>query len=385
VLSFYFSPDLSAGSFRITALVRALEQQLAPDDSIEVVTTLPNRYHSFTQEAPEHERHGRVCIKRIALPSHRSGMLDQVRAFGRYAIEVLRYLKGRRFDLVYATSSRLFTAALGAMCARKMNVPLYLDIRDILTDTIQDVLPGYTARLLLPLLRAIERYAVRSASRVNLVSEGFREYFDSRYRGQTYSFYTNGIDEEFVNANFRRAAHTNGRRIILYAGNFGDGQGLHRIVPGMAAALKGKYEFWLVGDGGKRQALLDAIHSAGADNVKVMPPVDRTRLLELYRDCDYIFLHLNDYDAFRKVLPSKLFEYAATGKPILAGVAGYAATFLADNVEGSAVFHPCDVKAGVLALQTLSPELTSRSDFIRRFGREQIMKELARDVLSLAQ
>jgi glycosyltransferase involved in cell wall biosynthesis len=384
VLSFYFAPDLSAGSFRTTALVRALEQQLAPDDRIEVVTTLPNRYHSFSQEAPEHERRGRVCITRIALPSHHSGILDQVRAFGRYAFEVRRYLKGRRFDLVYATSSRLFTAALGAVCARRMGVPLYLDIRDILTDTIKDVLPGSTARLLLPLLRAIERYAVRTASRINLVSEGFRGYFAGRYRGQSYSFYTNGIDAEFINADFRRAASTDGRRIILYAGNFGDGQGLHRIVPGMAAALKGKYEFWLVGDGGKKQALLDAIRAAGADNVKVMPPVDRTRLLELYRDCDYIFLHLNDYDAFRKVLPSKVFEYAATGKPVLAGVAGYAATFLADNVEGSAVFPPCDVKAGVQALQGLSPEPTPRRDFIRRYGREQIMKELARDVLSLA-
>ena len=43
---------------------------------------------------------------------------------------------------------------------------------------------------------------------------------------------------------------------------------------------------------------------------------------------DVLFLHLNDYSAFRKVIPSKIFEYAATGKPIVAGVSGYAAEFL---------------------------------------------------------
>jgi len=32
-------------------------------------------------------------------------------------------------------------------------------------------------------------------------------------------------------------------------------------------------------------------------------------------DADVLFLHLNAYKAFEKVLPSKIFEYAATGRP----------------------------------------------------------------------
>ena len=46
-----------------------------------------------------------------------------------------------------------------------------------------------------------------------------------------------------------------------------------------------------------------------------------------------LFIHLNAYPAFEKVLPSKIFEYAATGKPILAGVSGYSADFIRNNLK----------------------------------------------------
>ena len=43
-------------------------------------------------------------------------------------------------------------------------------------------------------------------------------------------------------------------------------------------------------------------------------------LLNYYNQANILFLHLNSIKAFEKVLPSKIFEYAASNKPILAGV-----------------------------------------------------------------
>src|SRR5687768_13750664 len=125
VLSFYFPPDLSAGSFRNSALVAALESQLSPSDTIDVLTTLPNRYHDFAVDAPAEEQRGRVRIRRIALPSHKSGVADQSRAFVHFGRQVLAAVKNERYDLVYASSSRLFTATLGALVARRVRAPLY--------------------------------------------------------------------------------------------------------------------------------------------------------------------------------------------------------------------------------------------------------------------
>lgn len=393
VLSFYYQPDLSAGSFRTTALVRALTGA-APAATIEVLTALPNRYHSFSVEAPAHETHGTVSIHRFALPAHKSGMLDQSKAFLAFARQVLAHTRGQHYDLVYATSSRLLTAALGALVARRLRAPLYLDIRDIFVDTIKDVLRGPVAFAARPVFALLEAWTMRRAQRINLVSRGFEPYFAARYRSPL-RFFTNGIDDEFladsagvppapadapsVTAVARQRVLT-----ILYAGNLGEGQGLHAVVPALAQSLRGRARFRIIGDGGRREALMQAVTAAGVDNVQWEPPMPRAALIDAYRAADVLFLHLNDYDAFKKVLPSKIFEYAALGKPVWAGVAGYAAEFLRTEVDNAAVFAPCDAPAGMRAYTSLVMRDTPRPAFVEKFARDRIMAAMAADVLAVA-
>jgi glycosyltransferase involved in cell wall biosynthesis len=380
LLSFYFEPDLSAGSFRMAGLVEALQRQIGPEVRIDVLTTQPNRYASYFQAALPVEVRGAVTVKRFALSAHRSGFLDQSRAFAAYAYQVIQETRGSQYDLVFATSSRLFTATLGAFVASRMRAPLYLDIRDIFVDTLQDVLSPLAARLMLPIFRFVEKLTMRRAAHVNLVSAGFVEYFRDRYSATSFSVTPNGIDDVFMGEDYSRKT-VGSKTIVLYAGNIGEGQGLVRIIPGLAMAFRDSHEFWVVGDGGQRPLLESAVKDLS--NVKIMSPVSRKDLLALYRDSDILFLHLNDYPAFRKVLPSKLFEYAVTGKPIIAGVAGYAALFL-QQVPGAVVFQPCHVEKGVAAIRDVKLGLVSRQPFVERFHRAQLMRELAGSLLAVA-
>ena len=56
----------------------------------------------------------------------------------------------------------------------------------------------------------------------------------------------------------------------------------------------------------------------------------------------------NDYEEFRKVLPSKLFEYGAINKPILAGISGYSEEFAKSELCNCAVFSPTDPEHAVI-------------------------------------
>ena len=140
------------------------------------------------------------------------------------------------------------------------------------------------------------------------------------------------------------------------------------MIPDAALALEDEYEFWIVGDGGLRSKLEARLVEKGVKNVRIMDPVQRDRLIELYGQADVLFLHLNDYAAFHKVLPSKIFEYAATGKPMLAGVGGFSNKFIKDNVTNSALFDPCDSKGLVRAVKTLTFSTTPRQVFIDKFN-----------------
>jgi glycosyltransferase involved in cell wall biosynthesis len=384
VLSFYYQPDLCAGSFRATALVEALRERMPPSTTIDVVTTLPNRYRSFSKDAPQEERSGAVTIHRIGLPAHRSDMFGQSRAFLSFAAGALRFVRGRRYDLVIATSSRLMTAALGARIARRHRAVLYLDIRDLFVDTIGDLLGS---RLLAPLhglFSLLERWTMRRAARINVVSAGFLDYFKTRYPGLPVACFTNGIDDEFLLPLGERTARLAGdrRAVVLYAGNIGEGQGLHDIVPALASALSHRARFVVIGDGGRRPALQSALD--GVDNVEMRDPMTRKELLDAYASADVLFLHLGDYPAFEKVLPSKIFEYAALGKPMLAGVAGFAAGFIREEIDNAAVFPPCDVGAAVAAFESLELSDRPRPAFVAKYARKNIARAMADDILAVA-
>lgn len=141
VLSFYYPPDLAAGSFRIDALVKALLAKAGSGVQVDVVTTQPNRYRAYDAAAAELQESPGLSVRRIALPAHESGLLDQARAFVSYALGVRQATKGKDYDLIVASSSRLMTAALGAYLGFSIKTPLYLDIRDIFVDTLPELFP----------------------------------------------------------------------------------------------------------------------------------------------------------------------------------------------------------------------------------------------------
>ena len=385
-LTFYYEPDLCAGSFRNTPLAIELAKQAREKNIIvDVYTTLPNRYSTFEQSAPEFEEIGNLRIYRISLPPHKSGMLDQVLSFKKFYSEVIKLNKNKRADLVFASSSRLFTAYLGYTIAKKYNAPLYLDIRDIFVDTMSDVFKSKILKIgILPLLKLIENKTFSYAKHINLISGGFKSYF-TKFSNTEFTFYTNGIDEEFLEAIpvVLKKDKTGSKKSILYAGNIGEGQGLHKVIPQAAKELGSAFEFIVIGDGGIKKLLQDEIENLSISNVVLEKPVNRKELQGIYYNADYLFIHLNDYPAFRKVLPSKIFELATFGKPIIAGVSGFAAEFIKNEVSDSFVFEPCNAKQLVEFLKSdMASNTIERKEFKLKYRRSNINNLMAVSILS---
>ncbi len=385
-LTFYYEPDLCAGSFRNTPLAIELAKQAREKDIIvDVYTTFPNRYSSFEQTALEFEELRNLRIHRISLPPHKSGMLDQVFSFKKFYSEVIRLNKNKRADLVFASSSRLFTAYLGFILAKKSEAPLYLDIRDIFVDTMSDVFKSKILKLgILPLLNLIENRTFNYAKHINLISGGFRNYF-SKFNNTEFSFFTNGIDEEFLatTPTVEKSEKLYFRKTIVYAGNIGEGQGLHKVIPQAAKELGSEFVFIVIGDGGTKTLLQDEIENLSISNVVLEKPVNRRELQGIYSNADYLFIHLNDYPAFRKVLPSKIFELATFGKPIIAGVSGFAAEFIKNEVSDSFVFEPCNAKQLIDFLKSdIASNTIDRKGFKLKYRRSNINNLMAESILS---
>lgn len=388
-LTFYFRPDLCAGSFRNSPLVDELASQTQNNDiEIDVLTTSPNRYSTFREEYKEKEKAGNVTIERIVVPTHESGIRDQIFSFKTYFFETLKRTKNRKYDLVFASSSRFFTSYLGYWIAKQNDIPLFVDTRDLFSETLRGISNNWFIKnLLAPAIASREKKIYQYASHINLISEGFKVSFPDKSIA-AFTFFTHGVDPVF-----KEAQSSNGFtdhdyiKKIVYAGNIGDGQGLHKIIPEAAKQLDGFYSFTIIGDGGARKKLESCLQELDVKNVELLDPVSRDEIIKEYKKADILFIHLNDLKVFRKVLPSKIFELAVVEKPILAGVQGYARKFLKENVNGAFLFDPGHVEGLIQQIREIEKFTSSRttidnSGFSKEFDRKEINKRMARSILS---
>ena len=383
-LTYYFRPDLCAGSFRNSSLFEAVLKELGEDDFVHVITTAPNRYGSYNVDAPQEETGKNYRIDRLTVPSHASGMVDQAKSYMTYYKGVMKLIRGQKYDMVFASSSRLFTAFLGRRCASKFKCPLYLDIRDIFVDTMKDVFQSkkYIQVPAMLVLGMLERYTFKNASHINLISGGFKPYF-AKYDKPTYSEYSNGIDQVFIEAGKEASVNTGRPYYITYAGNIGSGQGLEKIIPEAAKLLGNDYIFRIIGDGGTKKLLEARLKELAVTNVELLAPVARKELVKYYQESTFLFFHLNDFDAFKKVMPSKMFEYGAYDKPIIAGVGGYAAEFVEKNISNHILFKPTEVEDFVNQIQKYELRFESRDEFVQTYSREVIDRQLAKSIVSV--
>ena len=135
-----------------------------------------------------------------------------------------------------------------------------------------------------------------------------------------------------------------------------------------------------------RLILEERLKYENIDNVEILPPVKREKLIKYYQDADILFLHLNNIPALRRVLPSKIFEYTALKKPIIAGLDGYSAKFLKDNNPNAILFNPGNVNQCINSIkkaESLKINEDNIPNFVEKYAREKIMENMASHILSI--
>jgi hypothetical protein len=343
---------------------------------------------------PKYENLGNIQIVRFYTPEHNNSFIRQFISYCFFAIGALKhaYINRKSYDSIFATSSRLGTGFLGYLVSKITHKPLCLDIRDIFSDNLSSLpfFKGITGGEIVKLFSRIESIIISHAKWVNFVSPGFFSYHHIKKLDKKINLFTNGIDDIFVknrivkNANSKSSIKPSTIK-ILYAGNIGFGQGLELIVLPLAKHLKEKILIQLIGNGSSVGLIKTGIEENKIENIHLIPPVNRTELLDYYNDADIFLLQLNDIPAFKKVLPSKIFDYGSFDKPMMAGVKGVANSFIKENLPNAFLFNPGHVNSVVKYIDTIIengyPKINN-STFIQKYSRVNIMSDMLQNIIS---
>lgn len=385
-LSFYFEPDFGPAAIRNSLIAN----ELSNDDSVSVVhviTTMPHRW----KDGFGHSESGskKLKISRVDTVSKYKGILGQIFSFYKYQKFVRKISKSQNYDLIFATSSKLGTALLGALLSKKLKAYYYLDIRDLFIETIDDFLPGRIFKPMKFILSSLNRYSINKAHRINVLSTSFINQLSQINSEAKISSIYHGVDSQFLHVFDRRTSDFDfckknqpHNKILLYAGNFGFGQGLDTYLPTISPLLPSDWQIHLYGDGPKKNAVVE--RAANLKNVKLFSVVERNRLPEIYSKADILFLTLNSKPAFHNSLPSKIFEYCATGKPVIAFCGGQLQKFiLENNLEGVYAINPHDHGALREILPEMEGKTFDRTLFFDKWCRKKQVNLLVNDIISL--
>ena len=272
----------------------------------------------------------------------------------------LRLQRERRFDCVITTSPPESAHAVG-MALHRRGVPWVADIRDAWT--FESLRPEFPTAAQRALDRRLERRWLGAADAVVCVSEPAAA--DLRDRGIAAPLLVpNGWDPEVVPA----AAAPTGlldpeRASIVYTGRFGsygrDPRPLGEAVGRLAAAdpeAAAKLELVIAGPLTDAEAEVVAADVAPARIVHV-GSLERERALALQREADALLLVAQPQRS--QLLNIKLFEYLASGTPILALAAGTEAGRVAGELgaEVAAADDPAAIAAALA--RVVAGELTA--------------------------
>ena len=342
---------------------------------------------------PKYEKSANIKIVRFYTPEHNNSFYRQFISYCFFFAKTLKYayINRARYNCIFSTSSRLGTGVLGYVISLITKRPLSLDIRDVFSDNLRSLkfFNSFIGQILINVFRIIEKQIISHARWVNFVSPGFLNYRHIKRLNKNINLYTNGIDEIFIknrNNTFNLREYKNKKTsiIITYAGNLGLGQGLEMIVLPLASYFKNKIFIQLIGDGSSVNLIKEGIRNKGIKNIILIPPVDRSRLIDYYNNSDMFLLQLNNTSAFKKVLPSKIFDYGSFDKPILAGVKGVANSFIKKNLPHACLFEPGDVNPPIKYIESIIknglPSINN-DDFVKKYSRSNIMDRMLQSII----
>lgn len=235
----------------------------------------------------------------------------------------------RNADVIWGISTPLTVPLICAITARLTKVPLLVEITDVWPDAA--VHSGVVSnRLLISLAKQIELFCYKSANKIVCLTEGIQQnIIDKGVDATKTCLVTNGIDLDLFNkSNFKdrdslKSSLGLGNKIVaMYLGAHGKYNALDTII--QAAIIlrdEDSIVFVFVGDGEEKARLELLVAKENLKNVLFHPPVKRIHAPEFLSIADFFLLPNLAGDFFRGNLPNKVFDYLATGRPII--VAGH--------------------------------------------------------------
>ena len=240
-------------------------------------------------------------------------------------------------DVIIASSVHPLTMVAGIQIAKKMNVSCICEIRDLWPEAIFSFNKARENSLLGKILVAGEHWIYKKADALIFTKEGDTDYIKEKewniLQGGDINldkahYINNGVDVEAFNKSINEKVIEDedlesGKFNIVYVGAIRPVNNVGNILD-TAKLMKydKEIQFLIYGDGNQKEMLEKRVAEEGLDNVKMKGLVNKQFIPYILSKSSLNILNYShtQYNWTRGNSSNKLFEYMASGKPIISTV-----------------------------------------------------------------
>jgi len=363
-LTHYFPPEVNAPASRTFDHCR---EWVREGHDVTVVTNTPNHprgevYPGYRNRLFQTEQMDGIRVVRVlTYVTANEGIIKRTFNFILFFImSVLAAPFLPRCDRVVSTSPQFFAGLAGYAVSRLKRAPWVLEIRDLWPESILSV-GAISNPLAIRLLEGLEAFAYRKADAIVSVTDAFKPHIEARGGDGKVTVIKNGVDLSLFSAiprdeEFAEQLGVDGKFVAAYVGTHGMAHGLDTILDAAQRLDQGSnVVFLLVGEGSEKRRLEEKRDALGLTNVIMLGQQPKDAMPRIWSIADVSLVVLRKLDLFTTVIPSKIFESMAMGKPIVLGVLGESRSIV-EQAEAGVGIEPEDAGALARELQRMASD-----------------------------
>jgi colanic acid biosynthesis glycosyl transferase WcaI len=228
----------------------------------------------------------------------------------------------KKVDFILSPSPPLSIGLISKLIAKKNKAKFIYNVQEIYPDLL--IKNGaLKSDIIIKLLKWLEKYVYNHASAVITIDQKFYDQIVDRFNVKDkLKIAPNFVDTELYKPiskevelpnPFKKDAH---KVRLLYAGNIGFYQDWEPILFAANKLRDTNIEFWIIGEGVKKDFLIKEVEKQNLTNIKVLPYQDRELMPLINSFGDIHFISINK-EMEQEGFPSKVYTIMACSKPMI--------------------------------------------------------------------
>jgi glycosyltransferase involved in cell wall biosynthesis len=263
-----------------------------------------------------------IRVIHVPLKKYRSTIIRILSFIYWHFLSLIIGLSIKKVDLILSPSPPLSIGLISILIAKKNRAKFVYNVQEIYPDLL--IKNGaLKSSIIINSLKWLEKYVYNHATAVITIDQKFYNQIVDRFNEKDkLKIIPNFVDAELYKplsqevelpSPFKKDPH---KVRLLYAGNIGFYQDWEPVLFAAKKLIDTNIEFWIIGEGVKKEYLIKEVKKQNLTNIKVLPYQDRELMPLINSFADIHFISISK-EMEQEGFPSKVYTIMACSKPMI--------------------------------------------------------------------